>query len=169
MLQWEPSVLSWASGDVSHKSMAASEAIIEMQSRKGELINSFSTRIYYVPNVCPHCARHQRNSGQQEDLVSWSLHYNERDEALTRSQINTIIMKWIMGINRVKEGYSEDVTFKWVEGWQWVRPCKSWGKGLPVGQGQGKYKGSELGERLAGLGVRVMLRIRNKPSEDSRE
>lgn len=38
-----------------------------------------------------------------------------------------------------------------------------------MGQGEGKYKGSELGKRLAGLGVWVMLRIRNKPSVDSRE
>lgn len=42
--------------------------------------------------------------GVQADLLSWSSNYNEEDGPLTRSHINTIIMKLIMGINRVKEG-----------------------------------------------------------------
>lgn len=109
MLQWKPGVLSWASGDVSHKSMAASAAIIEMQSRKREFINSFS--------MCPLCVHTVLDI--RETVVSkrtWSLGAYILMREINRSQINTIIIKWIMGINRVEEGYSEEVTFKQVEG-----------------------------------------------------
>lgn len=86
----------------------------------------------YEPNVCPHCTGHWRYSGEQAELLSWSLHYSEGEKPLTRTQINTVIMKLLMGINGIKEGCSEEVTFKLqVDGWQWMSACKSWGKSLP--------------------------------------
>lgn len=51
--------------------------------------------------LCRHNLLHR---GMQADLLSWSSHYNERDRPLTRSQINTILKKLIMEINRAKEG-----------------------------------------------------------------
>ena len=90
--------------------MVASTAIIYRQSRKGEFINSLSTRVYHVPDVCPHCPRHWRDSGEKADLFSWSLYYNKGDKPLAKSQMNKV--KLIMGINKIKEGCSEEVTLK---------------------------------------------------------
>lgn len=90
--------------------MVASTAIIYRQSRKGEFINSVSTRVYHVPDVCPHCARHWRDSGEKADLLSWSLYYNKGDKPLAKSQMNKV--KLIMGISKIKEGCSEEVTLK---------------------------------------------------------